>query len=179
MISTAGLRVLPWRVARWRGGVGARGQGGPSRAGSEGLRGISSGMRSQDPVPRLTRTRLVNLGTQAREALDKEAAAVASLVGLKDSVEDMQSLRSLRDGDSDVSVRMVAEILEAATTGLAQVLGQSTQRLPSGLIRYRDPSAEAQQQRYYALGHAREDMAQIAGEDLSPTGSPVSRASPL
>ncbi len=160
-------RELSWRLYHSLERVVWIWQGGPQQAGSEELLGIISGIRSDDPVPRFTRTLLVNLGMQAREAIDKEAAAVASLVGLKDSVEDMQSLRSLRDGDSAVSVRMVAEILEASATGLARVLGQSTQRLPSGLIRYRDPSEEAQQQRYYDLGHGREDMAQIDDEDVS------------
>jgi hypothetical protein len=80
-------------------------------------------------------------------------AAVSSLVGLKDALGDMQSLGSLRDGESGVSVRMVADILEAGASGLSPVLSQSTHRLPAGLIRYRDPSVEAQQQRYYDHGH--------------------------
>ena len=167
-------RELSWRLYHSLERVVWIWQGGPQQAGSEELLGVISGIRTQDPVPHFTRTLLVNLGTQAREAIDKEAAAVASLVGLKDAVEDMQSLRSLRDGDSGVSVRMVAEILEASTTGLARVLGQSTQRIPAGLIRYRDPSAEAQQQRHYDLGHVGEDLAQIEDADIS---EPLTRQS--
>ena len=145
-------RELSWRLFHSLERVVWIWQGGPQQAGSEELLGIISGIRSDDPVPRFTRTLLVNLGTESRAALDKESAAVSSLVGLKNSLEDMQSLGSLRDGESGVSVRMVAEILESSATGLSHVLGQSTQRLPAGLIRYRDPSVEAQQQRYYDHG---------------------------
>lgn len=134
-------------------------QGGPQQPGSEELLGIISGIRSNDPVPRFTRTLLVALGAQSREALDKESAAVSSLVALKDALEDLQSLGSLRDGESGVSVRMVAEILESSASGLSRVLGQSTQRLPAALIRYRDPSVEAQEQRYFDHGHDRRVVA--------------------
>lgn len=146
-------RELSWRLFHAMGRVVWIWQGGPQQPGSEELLGIISGIRSKDPVPRFTRSLLVNLGTQSREALDTEAAAVSSLVGLKEALGDMQSLGSLRDGESGVSVRMVAEILESSASGLSRVLGQSTQRLPAGLIRYRDPSTEAQQQRYYDHGH--------------------------
>ena len=148
-------RELSWRLFHSLERVVWIWQGGPQQPGSEELLGIVSGIRSNDPVPRFTRTLLVSLGTESRAALDKEAAAVASLVGLKEPLDDMQSLESLRDGESGVSVRMVAEILESSATGLSRVLGQSTQRLPAGLIRYRDPSVEAQQQRYYDHGHER------------------------
>ncbi len=127
-------------------------QGGPQRIGTDELLGIIAGIRTTDPISRFTKVLLVNLGTQCREALDKDPQSVRSLTGLKASLEDLSSLRSLRDGDSAVSVRMVSEILEAGTTGLAQLLGKSTQRLPSGLIRGRDASAEAQQERHFDLG---------------------------
>ena len=146
-------RELSWRLFHALGRVVWIWQVGPQQRGSEELLGIISGIRSKDPVPRFTRSLLVNLGTQSREALDTEAAAVASLVGLKDALRDMQSLGSLRDGESGVSVRMVAEILESSASGLSRVLGQSTHRLPAGLIRYRDPGVDAQQQRYYDHGH--------------------------
>jgi hypothetical protein len=146
-------RELSWRLFHALGRVVWIWQGGPQQPGSEELLGIISGIHSKDPVPRFTRSLLVNLGTQCREAIDTEAAAVSSLVGLEDALGDMQSLGSLRDGESGVSVRMVAEILEAGASGLSRVLSQSTHRLPSGLIRYRDPSVEAQQQRYYDHRH--------------------------
>ena len=127
-------------------------QGGPQRIETDELLGIIAGIRSTDPISRFTKVLLVNLGTQCREALDKDPKAVNSLTGLKAGLEDLSSLRSLRDGHSAVSVRMVSEILEAGTTGLARLLGQSTQRLPSGLIRGRDASEGAQQERHFDLG---------------------------
>ena len=148
-------RELSWRLFHSLERVVWIWQGGPQQPGSEELLGIISGIHSDDPVPRFTRTLLVNLGTQSREALDKESKAVSSLVGLEEALGDMLSLGSLRDGESGVSVRMVAEILESSATGLSRVLGQSTHRLPAGLIRYRDPSAQAQQQRYYDHGYER------------------------
>ena len=127
-------------------------QGGPQRIGTDELLGIIAGIRTTDPISRFTKVLLVNLGTQCREALDKDPQAVRSLTGLKASLEDLSSLRTLRDGDLAVSVHMVSEILEAGTTGLARLLGKSTQRLPSGLIRGRDASEEAQEDRHFDMG---------------------------
>ena len=163
-------RELSWRIYHALERVVWIWQGGPQQVGSEELLGIISGVRSSDPVPRSTRMLLVNLGTQGREALDKEGAAVATLTGLEEALHDLQSLGSLRDGDSAVSVRMVAEILEASATGLARVLGQSTQRLPAGLIRYRDPSIEAQQKRYLDYGGGRGAIGQQEDDAPNPLG---------
>ncbi len=127
-------------------------QGGPQRVGTDELLGIIAGIRTTDPISRFTKVLLVNLGTQCREALDKDPQSVRTLTGLTQSLEDLSSLRSLSDGDSVVSVHMVSEILEAGTTGLARLLGKSTQRLPSGLIRGRDSSEEAQEERHFDLG---------------------------
>lgn len=161
-------RELSWRLFHALGRVVWIWQGGPQQPGSEELLGIISGIRSKDPVPRFTRSLLVNLGTQSREAIDTESAAVGSLVGLKDALQDMQSLGSLRDGESGVSVRMVAEILESSASGISRVLGQSTQRLPAGLIRYRDPSIEAQRQRYYDHGHG-VPLPPLSEDDQAPS----------
>ena len=154
-------------------------QGGPERVGTDELLGIIAGIHSTDPISRFTKVLLVNLGTQCREALDKDPQSVRSLSGLKASLEDLSSLRSLRDGDSAVSVRMVSEILEAGSTGLAQLLGKPTQRLPSGLIRGRDASEPAQQERYFDLGntpsHGVSDDAVSApdGPAIDPTPEPA------
>lgn len=146
-------------------------QGGPERIGTDELLGIIAGVSSGDPIPRFTKVLLVSLGTQCREALDKDSQAVRSLTGLKASLEDLSSLGSLRDDDPAVSVRMVSEILEAGTTGLARLLGKSTQRLPPGLIRGRDSSESAQQQRYFDLGAATPPMPEPILEE--PTHDPA------
>jgi len=124
-------------------------QGGPRQMGSDALLGLIHGIKKSDPLPEFTRTLLVTVGTQSREALDKETLAIRLLPGMKGSLEDLTSLRSLTDGDSAVSIRMVTEVLESATTGLARVLHLSTQPIPAALIRYRDSSEEAQEERYY------------------------------
>ena len=148
-------------------------QGGPERVGTDELLGIIGGVRSTDPISRFTKVLLVNLGTQCREALDKDPQSVRSLNGLQDSLEDLSSLRSLRDGDSAVSVRMVSEILEAGTTGLARLLGQSTQRLPSGLIRGRNATEVAQQERYFDLGATAAPVVPESAAQVSPSEATV------
>ncbi len=125
-------------------------QGGPIQMGTDSLLGLIHGIGKTDPLPRFTRTLLVNLGSQSREALDKEAPAIRLLPGMEPALEDLTSLRSLSDGDSAVSIRMVTEVLESATTGLGQVLHLSTQPIPAALIRYRDSTERAQEERYYA-----------------------------
>lgn len=125
-------------------------QGGPSQMGTDALLGLIHGIGMTDPLPKFTRTLLVSLGSQSREALDKEASAIRLLPGMEPALEDLTSLRSLSDGDSAVSMRMVTEVLESATTGLGQVLHLSTQPIPAALIRYRDSTERAQEERYYA-----------------------------
>lgn len=136
-------------------------QGGPQRVGSEELLGIIAGIQSDHTITPSTRSLLVNIGAKARETMDKEPKVVKALPGLENALQDLVSLRSLQDDDSAVGVRMVAEILEGSVTGLANVLGLSTQRLPAALIRYRDARPESQNDRFNAFGR----IAAIAGEN--------------
>lgn len=122
-------------------------QGGPRQMKTDELLGLIAGIRSQEPPEPATRALLVALGSQARETLDLDAAAIRTTPALRPALEDLTSLNSLSDG-GQVSVRMVAEILEASTLGLSRVLGLSSQRIPSALIAYRDPSSEAQAERF-------------------------------
>lgn len=124
-------------------------QGGPRQAKTDELLGIISGIRSEAPPEPVTRSILVSLGTHAREVLDREAPSIRTLPRLGSALEDLTSLRSLTDGGS-VSLRMVAEVLESATTDIARILDLPCQRIPSALIPYRDASSEAQAQRYQA-----------------------------
>jgi len=127
-------------------------QGGPQQVGTEELLGIIAGIQARDVITNTTRTLLVNVGGKAREAMDKEPKVVRTIPGLAEALKDLQSLRSLQDGDSSVSVRMVAEVLESSVTNIAGMLALSTQRLPAALIRYRDASEEKQLERFYASG---------------------------
>jgi hypothetical protein len=127
-------------------------QGGPQQVGSEELLGIIAGIKVKDQLTRTTRTLLVNVGGKAREAMNKEPKVVRTIPGLTGALHDLQSLRSLQDGDSSVSVRMVSEVLESSVINIARVLNLSTQRIPAALIRYRDASEEKQRERFYASG---------------------------
>ena len=117
-----------------------------------------AGLEKYDLLRNLARNRqsawdqLQPLRDAARKCASAETAEEVFRDRFKVSLEDLSSLRTLRDGDSAVSVRMVSEILEAGTTGLARLLGKSTQRLPSGLIRGRDASEKAQEERHFDLG---------------------------
>ena len=145
-------------------------QGGPRQLGTDALLGLIHGIRKNDPLPQFTRTLLVNLGTQSREALDKESMAIKLIPGMKGAVDDLTSLRALTDGDSAVSIRMVAEVLESGTLGLAKVLHLSTQPIPAALVRYRDSSERAQEERYYH-GKGWTPRAQGGGASDAPGGA--------
>jgi hypothetical protein len=127
-------------------------QGGPQQVGTEELLGIIAGIKTIDSLTPTTRTLLVNVGAKAREAMNKEPKVVRTLPGLIDALQDLQSFRSLQDGDSSVSVRMVSEVLESSVTNIARVLNLPTQRIPAALIRYRDASEKRQQERFYTAG---------------------------
>lgn len=140
-------------------------QGGPQQVGTEELLGIIAGIRSKDSLAHGTRTLFVNLGAEAREAVNKEPKVIRTIPGLTDALQELQSLRSLQDGSSSVSVRMVSEVLECAVTRIAGVLNLSTQRIPTALIRYRDASEEKQHERFYSgIGKPTALLAQNRGE---------------
>lgn len=123
-------------------------QGGPREMKTDEMLGLIAGIRSQEAPEPVTRALLASLGSQARESLDLDSAAIRTTPALRPALEDLTSLRSLSDG-GQVSVRMVAEILEASTQGLARLLGLPCQRIPAALINYRDPSADGQLERFH------------------------------
>jgi hypothetical protein len=120
-------------------------QGGPRQMGTDELLGVISGIQTDHPMEPGTRALLVALGTQSKETLDKEGAAIRTLPGLRPALEDLTSLRTLSDGGG--SIRMVGEILEAATLGVSGVLGLSTLKIPGALVAHRDSSSTAQRER--------------------------------
>jgi len=123
-------------------------QGGPRHLGTNELLGIIAGIREQNHLEPFTEGLIMNVGIQSRSLLQKEAPAVGSLPELKSILEDLVSLATLRDLPESTRIRTIAEILEASVAGLAKALGQSTDRMPSGLIWYRDPTPEGQEDRY-------------------------------
>lgn len=144
-------RELAWRVLHGIERAVWLWQGGPRRLESDELLGLISGIGTDDRLQPYTRTQLVNLGTQSREALSREQRAVRTLPGLSEALEDLTSLDSLGEEDSAVSIRMVSEVLQSSVRRLAELLSQPTQRMPSGLLRSRDPSPEAQEERFYSM----------------------------
>ena len=127
-------------------------QGGPRHLGTNELRGIVSGIQEKDSPAPFTEGLLMNVGLRSRSLLQKEPSSIRSLPGLRPIFEDLVSLASLRDLPDSTRIRTIAEILEGAVLGLAELLGQPTDRMPSGLIWHRDPGRESQEQRYRQVG---------------------------
>jgi hypothetical protein len=123
-------------------------QGGPRQLGTNELLGIITGIRKQNHLEPFTEGLFMNVGLQCRSVLQKEASAVKSLQGLQGILNDLVSLATLADLPESTRIRTISEILEASVIGLARVLGQPTDRMPSGLIWYRDPTPSGQEDRY-------------------------------
>lgn len=127
-------------------------QGGPRRMGTDQLLGLVSSITSDDELAPYTQALFQGLGDRTSQIVQRELAAVRSVNGLENALNDLTSLKGLgeeskRSDSRKMEIRMISEILEASTTGLARVLGQPDQRIPAALIRYRDPSLEAQERR--------------------------------
>jgi len=123
-------------------------QGGPRQMGTNELLGIISGIQGQNSLEPFTEGLFLNVGLQCRSILQREPSTMKSLPGLNGTLKDMVSLAAIRDLPKATRIRTVAEILEASVTGLSRVLGQPTDRMPSGLIWYRDASPAGQESRY-------------------------------
>ena len=158
-------------------------QGGPRHLGTNELLGIISGVRKQNTLEPFTEGLMLNVGLQCRSILQKEGSALKSLPGLPGILRDLMSLANLRDLPDSTKIRTVAEILEASVTGLARVLSQSTDRMPSGLIWYQDPTPEGQETRYRqswlaSLGSIPRDPGHL-GRSRPQAGSPAPEGSSL
>ncbi len=140
-------------------------QGGSRRVDTSELLGLIGGISPRDEMQPFTRALLVAVGAHTREALNREASAVRTLPNLKTALEELTSLNSLSEGRSSTSVPMVSEILAAGTRALAVTIGQPVQPIPSGLVRYRDASLEAQSVRFSDLRTA------VGGAHEGPTSA--------
>jgi hypothetical protein len=126
-------------------------QGGPREVESDQLIGMLRAVDEEDPLPDFTQNLLLGLGTRAKHLLHNELHALESMPGLLQAFEELARLNAIREGGRVTPPRKVADILERGVTGLARILGQPTEPMPARLIRYVDPSEEAQEVRYF--GH--------------------------
>lgn len=124
-------------------------QGGPREMDTDEVRGVLNAVGDVDPLPDFTEGLFLNLGTRSRRLLNNEPAAVAAVPGFMDSLEHLSRLASMRDGQSTMPSRKLADILDEATTSLAKALGKPTERHLASLIRFRDPSTESQERRHF------------------------------
>lgn len=146
-------------------------QGGPRQLGTNELLGIISGIRKENHLEPFTEGLVLNIGIHARSVLQREISTLKSLHGLPAILKDLVSLASVRDLPTSTRIRAISEILEASVTGLARVLGQPTDRMPSGLIWYKDPSPEAQEKRYRLSSFAAHP-GEVPGNGVTSPGMP-------
>ena len=123
-------------------------KGGPRHMGTNELLGIIAGIQEEDAFEPFTEKLLLNVGLHCRSILQMETQAIKSVTDLKGALENMVSLATIRDLPESTRIRTVAEILDASVVGLSRVLGQPTERMPSGLIWYLDSSPDGQEVRY-------------------------------
>lgn len=126
--------------------------GGPREVETDQLLGILRAVDEEDPLPDFTQNLLLGLGTRAKHLLHNELPALQSVPGLMTAFEELARLNAIREGGKVTPPRKVADILELGVVGLARVLGQPEEPMPARLIRYVDPSEEAQEMRYFG-GH--------------------------
>jgi hypothetical protein len=119
---------------------------------SDAVRGVLSAVGNDDPLPDFTEGLLLNIGARTRRVLNDDPGAIDAMPGLMHALEQLGGLSSIRDGKRSLSSRTVAEILDDGTTALAKSLGRPTERHPTSLIRFRDPSVESQERRHFGEG---------------------------
>jgi hypothetical protein len=124
-------------------------QGGPREMDSDEVLGLLNAVGEHDPLPDFTEGLFLNIGTRSRRLLNNELQSLGTMPGFMNGLEHLARLSSLRDGDSTIAPRKLADILDQATKDLARALGKPTERHLASLIRYRDPSAESQERRHY------------------------------
>ena len=91
------------------------------------------------------------MGTRSKQLLHNEPSTLKMMPGLRESLEELTTLSAIREGGSLTPPRRIGEILRAGVTGLAEALGQPTERHLAGLIRHRDPSLEGQEERHFGV----------------------------
>jgi len=123
-------------------------QGGPREMDSDEVRGLLNAV-GDDPLPDFTEGLLLNIGTRSHRLLNNDPAAVDAMPGLMGGLEHLGRLSSIRDGKAPMPSRKVADILDEGTAALAKSLGKPTERHPTRLIRFRDPSVESQERRHH------------------------------
>ena len=123
-------------------------QGGPREMDSDEVRGVLRAVRD-DPLPDFTEGLLLSIGTRSRRVLNNDPAAVAVMPGFINALEHLGRLASIRDTKRPMASRKVADILDDGTLALAKSLGKPTERHPTSLIRFRDPSTESQERRHF------------------------------
>ncbi|MBW3534389.1 MAG: hypothetical protein KY453_04120 [Gemmatimonadetes bacterium] len=127
-------------------------QGGPRELETDELLGLLHAVGDDDPVAEFTEALLFNLGTRSKQMLHRDLETVEALPGLMSALEELARLNAIREGRTPMRPEKVASILEDAVLVLAKVLGLPRERMPASLIRYRDPSRDAQAERHFGVG---------------------------
>jgi len=137
-------------------------QGGARQQSSGDLLGLMSGIKEADEMEPFTEGLFLSVAFHAQSTLQTESTALKSLHGLLEVFKELEQLSSIENLKPQAKVRVAVEVLSEAVAGLARVLKQPTEWMPSGLIWHVDPSAEAQEKRY--------DQAWIFSGPVGPPG---------
>jgi hypothetical protein len=124
-------------------------QGGPREMDSDEVLGVLNAVGSEDPLPDFTEGLFLAIGTRSRRLLTNDPEAVSAVPGFMNGLEHLARLSSMRDGETRMRPRKVADIVEEGTIEVARALGQPTERHLASLIRYRDPGADNQKRRLF------------------------------
>jgi hypothetical protein len=123
-------------------------QGGARQQSPGDLLGLISGIKEVDEMEPFTEGLFLSVAFHAQSTLQTEPTALKSLSGLLGVFKEIEQLSSIENLKPQAKVRVATEVLSEAVAGLARVLRQPTEWMPSGLIWHVDPSREAQEKRY-------------------------------
>jgi hypothetical protein len=123
-------------------------QGGARHHGPGDLLGVISGISEEDEMEPFTEGLLLTVAFHSRNTLQTESSALGSLTGLLAVFKELEELASIEGLKSAGKARIAGEVLSKSVKGLAKVLGEPTESLPSGLIWHVDSTKEGQEKRY-------------------------------
>lgn len=108
----------------------------------------------KDPMPQFTEEMFINVGIRASDKLRLEPKLVAHDRRLRASLKSLSGLAQIREAKNLVDANYIIDGLRAASTNLAEVLGQHPHSGEFAAAKsFRDPSEEAQLRRYRGSLH--------------------------
>ena len=124
-------------------------QGGPRELETDDLLGLLHAVDDEHALADFTEALFFNIGTRSKQVLHRDMETVEARPGLIHALEELTRLSAIREGRSPMAPTKVASITADGVRALAKVLGLPQERMLASLIRYHDPSLEAQAERHF------------------------------